>query len=63
MKRRLLALAARTRRLVGRLNGDAAYERFVAHRCSVHPGEPLPSRREFWCGEVERKWQGIHRCC
>jgi uncharacterized short protein YbdD (DUF466 family) len=46
-----------------RLSGDDAYERFVAHRCAAHPGEPLPSRCEFWRREVDRKWQGVNRCC
>lgn len=49
--------------LLRRLSGDDAYERYIAHRCAVHVGEPLPSRHEFWCGEVERKWQGVNRCC
>jgi len=56
---RLRALLA----LLRRASGDDAYERFVAHRRTAHPGEPLPSRREFWCSEVERKWQGVNRCC
>jgi uncharacterized short protein YbdD (DUF466 family) len=46
-----------------RLSGDDAYERFVAHLRTVHPNEPLPSRREFWRGEVDRKWQEVNRCC
>jgi len=49
--------------LLRRLSGDDAYERYIEHRCTVHAGEPLPTRREFWCGEVERKWQGVNRCC
>jgi uncharacterized short protein YbdD (DUF466 family) len=49
--------------LLRRLSGDDAYERFVAHRCALHPGEPVPSRREFWRSEVDRKWQGVTRCC
>lgn len=56
---RLRALLA----LLRRASGDDAYERFVAHCRTAHPGEPLPSRREFWCSEVERKWQGVNRCC
>ena len=49
--------------LLRRASGDDAWERFVAHRRAVHPGEPLPSRHEFWCSEVDRKWQGVNRCC
>lgn len=49
--------------LLRRLSGDDAYERFVAHRSALHPGERLPSRREFWRSEIDRKWQGVNRCC
>ncbi len=66
MKPRLDALMAGLGRLGGflrRASGDDAYERFVAHRRAVHSDEPLPSRREFWRGEVERKWQRVTRCC
>lgn len=48
---------------VRRASGDDAYERFIENRRAAHPGEPLPSRREFWCGEVDRKWQAVNRCC
>lgn len=43
--------------------GDAAYERYVEHRCRVHPGERIPSRREFYCERTEQKWEGVNRCC
>ncbi|MGE0581857.1 MAG: CstA-like transporter-associated (seleno)protein [Steroidobacteraceae bacterium] len=60
---RVLIRLGELRSLARRASGDDAYERFVAHRRAVHPGEPLPSRREFWCSEVDRKWQGVNRCC
>lgn len=66
MSARFAGVAARLGELgslVRRATGDDAYERFVAHRRAVHPGEPLPSRQEFWCGEVDRKWQDVNRCC
>jgi uncharacterized short protein YbdD (DUF466 family) len=28
--------------------GDKDYERYVAHMQRVHPGEPVPSERQFW---------------
>lgn len=59
MMARLKALLA----LLRRVSGDDAYERHIAHRCAAHAGEPLPTRREFWCSEVDRKWQGVNRCC
>ena len=45
------------------LNGDAAYARFCAHWASHHPGLEPPDRRSFHRGEVQRRWNGVRRCC
>jgi uncharacterized short protein YbdD (DUF466 family) len=45
------------------VSGDDAYERYVSHHARVHPHLPLPSRREFYASEEQRKWNGINRCC
>ncbi len=45
------------------LNGDSAYERWVAHLRAAHPEAPVPSRAAFYRAEVERRWSGIRRCC
>ncbi|WKJ89147.1 YbdD/YjiX family protein [Methylomonas montana] len=47
------------------LNGDAAYERYLAHWRSHHLEEaqaPL-SRKAFFAAETRRKWSGVKRCC
>lgn len=49
--------------IVRRLSGDDAYDRYLAHHATAHPGEPLLTRREFFKREQERKWGGIRRCC
>ena len=52
-------------RLLRRLSGDDAYERYLAHWHRQHAdegNEPL-SRKEFCCAEIERKWSGLKRCC
>ncbi|MGD9786347.1 MAG: YbdD/YjiX family protein [Sulfuricellaceae bacterium] len=59
MKARLHALW----RMIRRLSGDDAYERYLAHHAAAHPGEPPLSRREYFKREQERKWGGIRRCC
>lgn len=44
---------------------DDAYERYVAHWHAHHAregGEPL-NRKAFFKQEIERKWNGIKRCC
>jgi uncharacterized short protein YbdD (DUF466 family) len=51
--------------LVRRLSGDDAYERYLVHWCEHHAaegGQPL-SRQAFFTAEVERKWNGVRRCC
>lgn len=47
------------------LNGEAAYERYLAHWHSQHAetdARPL-SRKAFFADETRRKWSGVKRCC
>jgi uncharacterized short protein YbdD (DUF466 family) len=47
------------------LSGDDAYERYLSHWHEHHAeadSEPL-SREAFFKQEVERKWNGVKRCC
>ena len=59
--------AATLRRLWGALRtvtGDDAYERYLAHWRAHHAGEGAPlDRKAFFRAELERKWNGIKRCC
>jgi len=59
MKARLNALW----RIIRRLSGDDAYERYLDHHATAHPGEAPLSRKEYFKREQERKWGGIRRCC
>jgi uncharacterized short protein YbdD (DUF466 family) len=48
-----------------RLNGDAAYERYLEHWQEHHRGDgqaPL-GRKAFFAAEMRRKWSGVKRCC
>ena len=47
------------------LNGDAAYERYLAHWSQQHAAsnEPPLNRKDFFAAETQRKWNGIKRCC
>ncbi len=45
------------------LNGDIAYRSFVAHLRSHHPERTAPTRAEFYRMEVERRSNGVRRCC
>ena len=45
--------------------GEDAYERYLAHWHGHHAQEgddPL-SREAFFKQELERKWNGVRRCC
>ncbi|WP_338886258.1 YbdD/YjiX family protein [Rhodococcus sovatensis] len=46
------------------LMGDKDYERYVAHMSRVHPGEAVPSERQFWRDRyAEADAKPGPRCC
>lgn len=57
----------RTLRLIGiarELAGDDAYERYLQHWQAHHACAAGPlDRKTFFKMELERKWNGIRRCC
>ena len=50
-------------RLIRRISGDDAYERYVQHHQQCHRQQPLLGQRAFYLAEQQRKWNGIKRCC
>lgn len=56
-------LLAFLRRWLEWLNGDVAYERYVEHVRASHPDETPLSRAAFYRREIERRWNGVRRCC
>jgi uncharacterized short protein YbdD (DUF466 family) len=50
-------------RLLRRISGDDAYERYLEHCRRFHPDRPLPDRRAFFAARQAGKWSGIARCC
>jgi uncharacterized short protein YbdD (DUF466 family) len=51
--------------LLRELSGDDAYERYLAHWRAEHSaaaGAPL-DRAAFCREELQRKWNGVRRCC
>jgi uncharacterized short protein YbdD (DUF466 family) len=50
-------------RIIRRLSGDDAYERYLAHHRKAHVGETPLGRKEYFKREQEQKWNGIRRCC
>ena len=45
------------------LSGDDAFERYLQHHASAHPGEAPLDRATFFKTEQQRKWDGVRRCC
>lgn len=52
-------------RLLRAVTGDDAYERYLAHwkNCHAREGSAPMSRKAFYEAEVQRRWNGIKRCC
>ncbi|MCV7169857.1 MULTISPECIES: YbdD/YjiX family protein [Mycolicibacterium] len=46
--RRSAEVARQIRWYCATLMGDNHYRRYVEHRRRLHPGEPVPSEREYW---------------
>lgn len=45
---RLAGIGRQIRWYVGALMGDSHYQRYVAHRRRMHPGEAIVGEAEYW---------------
>jgi len=45
------------------VSGDDAYERYLAHHATAHPGGAPLDRGAWFRREQERAWGGVRRCC
>ncbi|MBU3693794.1 MAG: YbdD/YjiX family protein [Rhodocyclaceae bacterium] len=45
------------------LTGDDAYERYLARHQALHPQLPALSPADFYASEIERRYNGVTRCC
>ncbi|MFY4774930.1 YbdD/YjiX family protein [Metabacillus sp. RGM 3146] len=47
--------------------GVPCYEKYVEHMAEHHPGEPVQSRKEFFCEAQEARYNAkggkVSRCC
>ena len=50
---------------IRQLSGDDAYERYLHHWHTHHASDTSApqSREAFFKAELERKWNGVKRCC
>jgi uncharacterized short protein YbdD (DUF466 family) len=45
------------------LSGEADYRRYCAHLQRHHPGQKIPSAKEFFLTRLEEKYTRPTRCC
>lgn len=50
-------------RLLREASGEADYARYCAHLRERHPGQPLPSEKQFYIDRLKRKYSRLSRCC
>lgn len=50
-------------RVIRRLSGDDAYERYLKHHATHGQESPPLSRAEFFRQWQDGKWKGVKRCC
>ncbi|REJ23889.1 MAG: cytosolic protein [Caldibacillus debilis] len=55
------------KQFISLLVGVPCYETYVEHMKEKHPGEPIKSRKEFFCEFLEERYNAkggnISRCC
>ncbi|MBZ5499810.1 MAG: YbdD/YjiX family protein [Acidobacteriia bacterium] len=50
-------------KILAELTGEADYPRYCAHLRARHPGQRVPSKREFFLMRLEEKYTRPTRCC
>ena len=63
MRRALAEACARIRDIVDGASGLSAYEHYLAHLATHHPGSRPMSRAEFFRADTAARWDGVRRCC
>ncbi|MDP1771175.1 MAG: YbdD/YjiX family protein [Methylobacter sp.] len=59
----MLSKLKRFWRVVRRLSGDDAYERYLQHHVAHHQADTPLSKEAFFKRWQDEKWNGIKRCC
>jgi uncharacterized short protein YbdD (DUF466 family) len=67
MLNRLKKILKYRKQFLSLLVGVPSYEKYVEHMETHHPGEPIQSRKEFFCEAQNARYNGkdgkISRCC
>lgn len=67
MLNRLKNMLAYRKQFISLLVGVPSYERYVEHMKSEHPGQPVKTRKEFFCEAQDARYNAkggkVSRCC
>jgi len=59
----LAGCGARLRDIVTGASGFLAYEQYLEHVRTRHPGAAPMSRAAFFRSDQTARWEGVRRCC
>jgi len=45
------------------VTGDDAFERYIERHNRLHANVAPLDRKEFFKSELQRRWDGVRRCC
>jgi uncharacterized short protein YbdD (DUF466 family) len=67
MLKKLQTIMKYRNQFISLLVGVPSYEKYAEHMRTHHPGEPIKSRKEFFCEAQESRFNAkdgkISRCC
>ncbi|RFU69497.1 YbdD/YjiX family protein [Bacillus sp. V59.32b] len=67
MKKKLSEILSYRKQFISLLVGVPSYETYMDHMQAHHPGEPVKSRKEFFCEAQEERFNAkggkVSRCC
>lgn len=67
MLKKLQAMLNHRKQFISLLVGVPSYDKYTEHMKETHPGQPIKSRKEFFCEAQEARYNGkggkVSRCC
>ncbi|RHW38952.1 DUF466 domain-containing protein [Neobacillus notoginsengisoli] len=67
MLNKLKDILAYRKQFISLLVGVPSYEKYVEHMMAQHPGQPVKTRKEFFCEAQDARYNGkggkVSRCC
>ncbi|CAK6470566.1 YbdD/YjiX family protein [Peribacillus castrilensis] len=67
MLKRIMTILSYRKQFVSLLVGVPSYDTYVAHMRKHHPGDPVKTRKEFFCEAQDERYNAkggkVSRCC